>query len=706
MKRIDWQVEGMTCSNCALTIQKFLIRKGMQEILVNPIDGKVQFNAPDTEPLDKIRAGIAELGYRVVGENGAALPPRNGFGQTHASRFYATLPFTLLLMVHMLPHDWVPHTLTDPRVQLALCLPVFLLGMYYFGRSALKSLLGGVPNMNVLIALGALTSFVYSLVGLFVLHDPRYLFFETTASIITLVFLGHHIEELTLRSTQKALRALIQVRRTQAHMIAFDDNHQEQVFDVDNEQLRTGDLILIRSGEQVPADCRILWGEATVDESLLTGESLPLSRSRKELLIGGSTLVSGTIKAQVTAAGTETVLSGIIRMVEAAQSEKPPMQKLADRISAVFVPLVVALSVITYMANLWLLDAGPVESVMRAVAVLVISCPCAMGLATPAAISVGMGRAARNGILFRNASSLEHFKNIRRVVFDKTGTLTTGSFRIGRYHSSMDDTRFRTIVASMELHSAHPIARCIVNEWGRAGQLKWKQLEEIKGRGIRATDEQGVVYELGTETFHPSEAKASPGHSVYLFLNGNLQGWVDVEDEIRPEAKAVLDALHRNRIETVLLTGDQPHKAEWVAEQLGISTVFSRQTPEDKLNRIRTLNQETPTAMVGDGINDAPALAASSLGISLSDASQLALQHADVILLGRGLSQLPEAMGLGKHTYLTIRQNLFWAFAYNIVAIPVAFGGWLTPSFSAMAMGFSDLVLVLISLRLYVKPVQ
>ncbi len=702
----------MTCSNCALSVTKFLEKQGLQEVKVNPITGAVSFI--HTEPIDetRIKKGINALGYKVATEEQQTGGPDaqlkshsvgSGFLSNNKKRFFFCLPFTLVLMLHML-HRWFPmHWLMNPWLQLALCLPVFVVGMRHFGRSALKSLQSGVPNMDVLIALGGLAAFVYSLTGALLNLGEEYLFFETTASIFTLVFLGNYLEEASISNTQKAVKSLAKSQKVMANMIAFDDQHQEQIFPVENSVLKAGDLVLIKNGEQVPADCKILWGDCSVNEAIITGESLPISKQKKEMLIGGSVIENGLVKAQVTAAGKDTVLSGILKMVQDAQGEKPPMQKMADKISAVFVPVVIGISLLTFILNLTLANHTPGESLMRAIAVLVISCPCAMGLATPAAIAVGLGRGAKSGILYRNASALETFKDIKQVVFDKTGTLTTGKFSIAGFESTINETEFKKIVYSLEKFSNHPLARSIAAHWQTIDIIHWKKIEEIKGKGILAEDREGNAFELGSYKVLATEPAEL--HNVYVLKNRELIGWVDVKDEIRKEAKEVINWLHSKNIKTILLSGDRKEKVQQVAAELGIDEAIAEQTPEKKLEKIGSLSAITPTAMVGDGINDAPALAKATLGISLSDASQIAMQSADVILMNHGLNKLPESLGLGKHTYLTIKQNLFWAFIYNIVAIPVAAFGLLTPTLGALTMGLSDVVLAINSVRLFVKRV-
>ncbi len=703
MQKTELTVEGMTCSNCALSVTNYLKKEGFSDVQVNPITGAVSFGSDKAVEMIKIRAGIKKLGYTAIDENETVQEKATSFLSNNKQRFLFTLPFTLVLMLHMLPMSVYTHWLMNPWIQLALCLPVFIIGMYFFGRSAVKSLMHSTANMNVLISVGALASFIYSLVGATLQLGEHYLFFETTASIITLVFFGNYLEEASIQSTQKAVRSLTASQKVMANMIAFDDEHKEEIFPLENIYLKTGDLVLIKNGEQVPADCKILWGDCLVNEAIVTGESLPLGKTKKDFLIGGSVLENGLVKAQVTAAGKDTVLSGIVKMVENAQAEKPPMQKLADKISAVFVPVVLALAALTFLLNYFAFDINSGDSLMRAVAVLVISCPCAMGLATPAAIAVGLGRAAKQGVLFKNASALEFFKNIEQIVFDKTGTLTTGKFSISNFSTTINEEEFKQIVFSLEKFSNHPIAKTIVENWKTNNIITWKNIEEIKGIGIKATDVNGNIFEAGSYKILLKNDEAT--HNIFVLKNGEKIGWIDVQDEIRPEAKETIALLHKKNIKTILLSGDMQSKCDFIAKEVGIDEVFAEQTPTQKLEKIAQLNAVIPTAMVGDGINDAPALAKATLGISLSDASHIAMQSADVILLNNGIKHLPLALGLGKHTYKTIKENLFWAFFYNIIAIPIAAFGLLTPTLAALAMGFSDIVLAVNSVRLFVKKV-
>ena len=704
MEKVHWKVEGMTCANCALTINKYLEKKGMQNIKINPIDGDVSFEEIKNTPKEILIKDIHDLGYEVVDDVKENHKKNGHFLSTQVGRFLFCLPFTLILMLHMLD-QWIHmHWLMNPWIQLALCTPVYLIGMSFFGKSAYKSLRNGMPNMNVLITIGASSAFIYSLIGALMGLGGEYLFYETAATIITLVFLGNYMEDASIQSTQRALKSLVKSQKLMANMIAFDEHHQEVILPIENTQLKVGDLVLIRSGEQVPIDCKILWGEAHVNESLLTGESIPIHKKNKDVLIGGSIVESGQLKAQVTATGDDTVLSGILNLVKQAQGEKPPIQFLADKISAVFVPIVLVVALITFTANYIYLD-NFTDAMMRSVAVLVIACPCAMGLATPAAIAVGLGRAARSGILFRNAKSLENFRTIKQVVFDKTGTLTTGLFNISEYkYVDIDEPEFKSIVFSMEKYSTHPIAKCISASFKTKEEIRWKSIEELRGIGMKSEDKNGNIYWAGSFKIAMDQTTEA-NHNVYVLKNNKLIGWIDVEDELRTEAKEIIQYLKSKQIKTILLSGDRQKKCDFIANQLGIDEVIAEQSPEQKLEKIDSLNKIIPTAMVGDGINDAPALAKATIGISLSEASQIAIQSAQVVLMNQGIKKLPLALGLGRHTYITIKQNLFWAFFYNIIAIPIAAFGYLTPTFGALVMGLSDVVLAINSVKLFIKKV-
>ncbi|HSU50878.1 MAG TPA: cation-translocating P-type ATPase [Segetibacter sp.] len=704
MEKVSWKVEGMTCSNCALSVDKVLQKQGMHGISVNPISGEVIFETTSTNGnLEKAKKNIELLGYSVKADNEevTANPPKK-FLNTHMQKFWFCLPFTLLLMLGHMGMVLNLHVLHQPVIQLLLCLPVFVIGMSYFGKSAVNSLRSGVPNMNVLIALGAAAAFVYSVVGL-ITGDASKIFFETSASILNIVFFGNWLEDLSIEKTQKAIKELTRNEKVMANMLAYDEQHNEHVFPVENIHLKVGDLLLIKTGEQVPMDCKILSGEAEVNEAVITGESVPVFKKQNDILIGGSVIVNGTVKTYVTATGKETVMSSIVEMMKQAQNQKPPVQKLVDKIAAVFVPVVISIALITLAVNYFFVAQTFQESLMRSIAVLVISCPCAMGLATPAAIAVGLGRAAKEGILFADTKSMELFKDVQQIVFDKTGTLTNGKFVIKEFETEIDHEEFKRIVYSLEKMSNHPIAKSIAETWKISNPVRWKKVEELKGLGMKGEDRDGNIYMVGSAKI--DAAIADKNHQLYVTKNGGLIAWLDIADELRSEAKDVVRFCKSKGIKTILLSGDSYIKTKEIADQLQIDEVLAEQTPKQKLEKVAQLVKEQPTIMVGDGINDAPALAKATISISLSKASQLAIQSASVVLMDGGLKKLPLAIQLGKSTYSTIKGNLFWAFLYNIVAIPIAAVGLLTPTAGALVMGLSDVVLAGNSLWLKWKKV-
>lgn len=699
-----WEIKGMTCASCALSVTKTLEKNGAKNVQVNVMSNKATFDIDTNTNSLPIAKQIEDLGYKVSTSGKATThhehhDHESGSGKILLVSVILTLPLFIGHLVHI-------EILHNDYLNLGLCIPVYIIGLFTLGKSAWKSTLAGAPNMNTLIMLGATAAFVYSLAGT-IFHIEGTMFYEAASSIITIVLIGNYIEERTVASTQKAIKALMKAQVTMAHMISFDDKYQEVILDVEAQALRVGDLILIKDGDKVPADCEILSGDAKVNEALLTGESVPVEKTKKDTLIGGSIVEHGNVKAQVTAVGNDTILASIIKMMEEAQNEKPALQTLADKISAVFIPLVLGISILTLIVNYFVLDAFS-SALLRSIAVLVIACPCAMGLATPAAIAVGLGRATRKGILFRNAKGLEYFKKIQCIVFDKTGTLTTGSFTITQFHvQHIDETQFKSIAVGLEKYSSHPLAQSILKTWNTVSAFSFQKVEELKALGMQGQDHEGNMYQIGSfRLLKNITAQVDDNHSLYLLKNNQLIGWIDVEDSIREDAQELINLLHKKNIETVLLSGDRKAICDKVAKQLGIEKVFAECLPKDKQNIIAQLNEEKPTAMVGDGINDAPALSKATIGISVSKASQIAMQAAQIVLVNNQLKSIYESIMLGQYTQRTIIRNFAWAFSYNIIAIPIAAFGLLTPTFGALVMGASDIVLFLSSSYLAFQKIK
>jgi Cu+-exporting ATPase len=465
--------------------------------------------------------------------------------------------------------------------------------------------------------------------------------------------------------------------------------------------------VLVKTGDRIPSDGVLIKGDLQIDESMVTGESMPVSKNVDELLIGGTLVSDGNGLVRITVVGKQTVLSSIISMVKKAQLEKPSIQRLADKVSGVFVPVVLGISILTFVLSHFVFDITMQQSIMQAVAVLVISCPCAMGLATPTAVMVGLGRGANDGILFKGAESIEQLSKVKKVVFDKTGTLTTGDIRIGdlKIHQGTE-TDIKNLLFSIEQHSSHPIARAIVEELEeKAVRLKLSHVKELKGKGLMAKDAEGNEWKVGSFKFLDERMQATES-DIYVVKNDQLTAEITLVDKVRKDARELIAYLNEHGIETVMLSGDRKAKCNLVAKELGLTEVHAEQSPDEKLKLIEKWSEEIPTAMVGDGINDAPALTRATVGISLSNATQVAINAANVVVLDKGgIGKLKGAFQLGKHTVLTIKQNLFWAFFYNTLAIPVAAIGLLNPMVAALSMAFSDVVVIGNSVRFKFKNI-
>ena len=706
-ENITLNVEGMTCSNCALGVTRNLEQKGLENVNVNFSTGEASFVLRDKSLLPRIIEDINKLGFKVITPEKAEAA-HHGMSNIE-KKFWFSLIFTIPLFIHMFV-PWKP--LHDPIVQLALCIPVMAIGFLHFGKSALGSLRSGVPNMDVLIFIGSTAAFIYSILGTINHFDTQevhnYLFFETAATIISLVLLGNVLEHRSVRQTTTAIRELDKLQVTKARKVEMHEGH-EHFHEVDITQIKAGDILQVNTGDRIAVDGEIVSGEGSINEAMITGESIPVEKGKGEKVIGGTIVVNGNVRIKAEAVGKGTMLSKIIEMVKNAQQSKPDIQKLGDKVSAIFVPAVLSISLLTFVIAYFVSDVSAQRALMNSIAVLVISCPCAMGLATPTAVMVGIGRAAKRGILIKGGSTLEELAKVKNIVFDKTGILTTGEFKV-KAISSIDNTNEQELIDvlyNLEQNSSHPIAKSIVASLkDKAAAKAFTDVIEEKGLGIKAKDADGNEYRLGSFRT-ASHLTLDDMHQVYIIKNEKLIGTVDIEDEIRTNAKETIHALRAQGIRTIMLSGDSKRKCEELAAKLGIDTVYSEQLPSQKLGQIEKLVKEAPTAMVGDGINDAPALAKATVGISMSNATQAAIHSAQVVLLQTNdLGKINEALQVSKHTLLTIKQNLFWAFFYNVVAIPIAAVGLLSPMIGALAMAFSDVIVIGNSIRLKTKKLD
>lgn len=691
---IELQVSGMHCNNCALSVHKLLEKKGLHDVYVDFANDEVKYKTNDPNSTPSIIKEIEGLGYKVSEDTAPIIEKAY---EKVENKFYFSLIFTIPLFSHMfLPFHW----LHNPLVQLALCTPVYLLGFFHFGKSAFHSLKNGIPNMDVLIFIGSSAAFIYSIVGTVQNLGPDYLFYETAATIISLVLLGNVLEKRSVSQTTSAVRDLMLFQEVKANKM-----ENGEIIEIHSSEIKPGDILVINTGDKIPVDGEIIWGEASVNEAMLTGESLPVEKSKYDQAIGGTMIEKGSIHVLVTKTGKHTVLSQIIDLMKKAQAAKPNIQKLGDKVAAIFVPIVVGIAVLTFFIAFYAFDISFQKSMLNAIAVLVISCPCAMGLATPTAVMVGLGRAAKSGILIKGGHTIEEIAKLKFMVFDKTGTLTTGNFKIKSLECiSISQQKAESIIFGIEAYSNHPIARSLVKELSSKSPEKiiFTKVNEEKGLGMSATDTEGNSYQFGSKQILLPEEDSS-NYSLFLKINNILVAKIAIEDEIKPEAANLISTLKSLGIKPILLSGDQKEKCDALAADLGIEEVYAETMPHQKLEIIDGIKKRGKTAMVGDGINDAPALTSSDVGISMSDSSSIAIQSAEVVLLQNDLLAINKMLKIGKHTLLTIKQNLFWAFFYNVVAIPIAAVGLLNPMVGALAMAFSDVIVIGNSIRLKTK---
>ena len=618
-----------------------------------------------------------------------------------------TLPLVAPMLLQPFGVDWMPGS----WVQLALATPVqFGLGWRFY-RAGWKALRAGAGNMDLLVALGTTAAYGMSIYLLFrhAGHGMPHLYFEASAAVITLVLLGKWLEGRAKRQTTDAIRALNALRPATARVVRDGTEIELPV-----EQVKVGDLVAVRPGERVAVDGRITAGRSHVDESLITGESMPVAKTAGDRVTGGAVNAEGALTVLTLAVGAETTLARIIRMVESAQAGKAPIQRLVDRVSAVFVPAVLGIAALTLLG--WVVATGHWElALINAVAVLVIACPCALGLATPTAIMVGTGVAARHGILIKDAEALEVAHAVTRVAFDKTGTLTEGRPALVAIHAAAGQTRddVLRLAAALQQSSEHPLARAVMDK-ARAEALVLPQALDARalpGRGLEATVSGQVLVlgssrllrELGPDAAAlAAEAKAleAQGRTVSWLMRRNgeaaeLLGLLAFGDSVKASAHAAVARLHALGVRTVMLTGDNRGSAEAVARELGIRTCAPKSCPATRPRWSHELRQAGEVvAMVGDGINDAPALAAADVGIAMSTGTDVAMQTAGITLMRGDPRLVADALDVSRRTYNTIRRGLFWAFAYNVIGIPLAALGYLSPVFAGAAMALSSVSVV------------
>ncbi len=719
---VTLDITGMTCASCVRRVERALAKvPGVETATVNLAaeTARVTFGAP--VPVDSLIAAVEKAGYEASPT--APEKDRSGEREAHARKtliqllvFGALAVPTIILAMSMDIAGM--HINDDPKLHgwivLLLATPIqFGLGWRFY-RGAWISLRHLNPNMDVLVALGTSVAYVYS-AWVVITNSMNHMFFDVSAAVLVFITMGKYFEETSKGAASSAIRSLLNLGAKTATVLRDGVETEVPV-----EQIRLGDTFVVRPGQRIPVDGVVREGNSTVDESMLTGESIPVERKPGDHVVGGSINQNGVIHAEATAVGDETVLRRMARMVEDAQGSKAPIQKLVDQVAAVFVPVVIGLALLTFLA--WGVVGGNwQDGMVAAVAVLVIACPCALGLATPTAIMVGTGLGAERGILIRNAEVLERTRNLDVIVLDKTGTVTEGRPQVLELVplGEMSAGELLRWAAAAESGSEHPLSRAIVDRAVEAEiQLPAaSHFEAITGRGVQAMvdgklvlagspalfSEYGFALE-GSVAAQVADLESSGRTAILVAVDGRLEGVLGIFDDVKQNAARAVQALKDRGLRVVMMTGDNERAAAAVAQRAGIAEFRAGARPEDKLAFVRELQgQGLSVAMVGDGINDTPALAQADIGIAMSTGTDAAIEAGDITLLHGDVSRIAEAVALSRSTLTTIRQNLIWAFGYNVVTIPVAALGLLNPVLAGAAMAFSSVSVMANSLRLRTK---
>ncbi|MBN1069134.1 cadmium-translocating P-type ATPase [Clostridium botulinum] len=734
IKIYNLKVEGMTCSACANRVERVTKKlQGVQESNVNFATEKLTIVVDeDVAGYSDIKTAVEKAGYKLEKEDKAKEDKKESNpAKELLNRFIISMVLTVPLLIISMGHMVGMHlpSIIDPMInplnfaliQIALTLPVMLVG-YKFYKVGIKNLFKLSPNMDSLISIGTLAAFLYGIFAIVKINQgsseyAMHLYFESAAVILTLITLGKYLEAVSKGKTSQAIKVLMGLAPKNATVIR---NGGESIIPI--EEVVAGDIVLVKPGEKLPVDGEVIEGSTSIDESMLTGESIPVEKEIGSTVIGASINKTGFIKYKATKVGKDTALAQIVKLVEEAQGSKAPIAKLADVISAYFVPIVIGLAVIAAVA--WLI-AG--ESMIFAltifISVLVIACPCALGLATPTAIMVGTGKGAENGVLIKGGEALETTYKLNTIVFDKTGTITEGKPKVTDILvNNITENEILSLAASAEKGSEHPLGEAIVKE-AEDRKLTLKEINKfnaIPGHGIEVLIDEKNIF-LGNKKLMKeknvdissldaqSERLSNEGKTpMYISINSELKGIIAVADTVKENSKEAIETLHSMGIKVAMITGDNKNTANAIAKQVGIDIVLAEVLPEDKANEVEKLQKDgDKVGMVGDGINDAPALAKADIGIAIGSGTDVAIESADIVLMKSDLMDVPTAIKLSKATIRNIKENLAWAFGYNILGIPVAmgilhiFGGpLLNPMIAAGAMSFSSVSVLLNALRL------
>ncbi|MDY4251189.1 MULTISPECIES: heavy metal translocating P-type ATPase [unclassified Clostridium] len=734
IKNYSFKVEGMTCSACANRVERVTKKvSGVENSSVNFATEKLNITFDENKiSVNELKSIVEKAGYNLIVEEKKEdavkkIPDFKKLWYRFILSLIFTIPLLIISMGHMvgmqLPHiiDPMMNPLNFAITQLALTIPVMIIG-YKFYLIGFKNLFKLSPNMDSLIAIGTSAAVVYGLFAIYKInigeHEyAMHLYFESAAVILTLITLGKYLEAVSKGKTSDAIKKLMGLVPKTANII-----RDGKELTIPIEEVKVFDIVIVKPGEKLPVDGEIIEGNTSIDESMLTGESIPVEKSIGSKVIGASINKTGFIKYKATKVGDDTALAQIIKLVEDAQGTKAPIAKLADVIAAYFVPAVIGLAIIAALG--WYISGeSAVFSLTIFIAVLVIACPCALGLATPTAIMVGTGKGAENGVLIKGGEALETAYKVETIVFDKTGTITEGKPKVTNIITKgISETEILALAASAEKGSEHPLGEAIVKA-AEEKNIKLKEIEDFKaipGHGIEVKIENSIIL-LGNKKLmvergidlgdlqNKSNQLAEEGKTpMFLSADNEIKGIVAVADTVKENSKKAIEAIHNMGIKVAMITGDNEKTAKAIAKEVGIDIVLAEVLPEDKANEVKKLqNDNKKVAMVGDGINDAPALVQADVGIAIGSGTDVAMESADIVLMRSDLLDVIKAIQLSKATINNIKQNLFWAFAYNVLGIPVAmgvlhiFGGQLlNPMIAAGAMSLSSVSVLLNALRL------
>lgn len=730
MKKIILAIDGMTCSACSNGLEKYLNKQnGVKQANVNLVMANASIEY-DEKILDipKLEEFVKRAGFKSLGEFKEIKTERKSKKEKIKFIIFTILAILLMYiaMGHMIKLPTIPfldpheHN-TNYMISLLILTIAFLIYGFDILKNGYKNLIHKTPNMDTLVSIGVLSSFLYSLYNMYLVfsgnqHSAMNLYFESAAIIIYFIKLGRYVDGISKDKTKEAIQKLVEITPNKA-IIKVNGEEKEVTLD----EISKGDIVISRPGEKIAVDGEIMVGKAHLDESFITGESKPVSKEKGNKVIAGSINYDGYIEYKAERIGKESTISEIVRLVVEASNTKAPISKLADKVSGIFVPIVIAIAIITFIIYLLIGQEFGI-AITTFVTILVVACPCSLGLATPLAAVIAEGLCASNGILVKKSEILENAQKVDTIVFDKTGTLTYGKLKISiiKNYSNIEDNKLLQIVGSVEKKSTHPIGKAFTDylEENKIEALNIENFENISGLGLKANIENDEIilgnakilskYQIENEHIEDEKKISEEGNSIiYAVKNKEIIALIGVNDIVRENTKEVIDILNKNKIKTIMLTGDNKQTAEKIAKDIGITEVIANVLPTEKAKTIKELKEkESYVMMCGDGINDSPALASSDIGVSVKSGTDIAMDSSDVILTRNDLSNIIKLINISKKTIKNIKQNLFWAFFYNMLMIPIAMGILkpigisINPMIASLAMVCSSITVICNSLRL------